>query len=258
MSNKRSREEAPQTEDEIVKRVTKEVLRSIQQEQPQHSASVEVKSQQKTVPVETLIDTFNGILRNVLHENGFKLVSSTDSLLQFNGIIPYPFDMNMDLSDEIKAAGKRLGGAAWCIYDAVPEGQLVKLYFTQDKALKVVKSEQDQKDDAERLYKLHNQPKPTDEAGRMSYDLVCHLAVDLKTKAKFSQRPVGDNMTVISATVLLAEPIRSHQLEKIAVYQGSKIKGLTWGKHQTLNKLRLTLDVTSPSMVDLSSQESLN
>ena len=256
MSNKRGREESHITDDDV-KRITREVLRSIQQQEPQQSTQLEVKSQQKTVPVDALIDTFNGILRNVLHEDGFKLVSNTDFLLQFNGIVPYPFDMNMDLSDEIKAAGKRLGGAAWCMYDAVPEGQLVKLYFTQDRALKVVKSEQDEKADTERLNSIH-QPKPTDVGGRMSHDLISHLGVDVNTKAEFFQRPVGDNMTVISTTVTLAEPIRSHQLEKIAVYQGSKLKGITWGKHQALNKLRLTLHVTSPAMVDLPTQESLN
>ena len=257
MSNKRSREDAPQTEDEIVKRITKEVLRSIQQE-PRHLASVEVKAQQKTVPVETLIDTFNGILRSVLHQNGCKLVSSTDALMQFDGIVPYPFDMNMDLSDEIKTAGKRLGGAAWCTYDAVPDGQLVKLYFTQDKALKVFKSEEDEQEDTERLNNISKQTKPTDIPGKMLYDMVRHTAVDIKGKPKLAQRPVGDNMFVISTTVLLTEPIRSHQLEKIAVCQGSKLKGISWGKHQTLNKLRLTLDITSSSMVDLSTQESLN
>lgn len=261
-SNKRAREEAvhqPHLEDEIVKRITREVMLSLQQQPAQQSINpTETKNMEKLVPVEVLIETFDGILKNVLREDGLRLVSNSDSLLQFRGLIPYPFEMNMDLHCEIQAAVKRLSGSCWEVYDTDDNGMLVDIFFTQDRAMMVAKIEKDQKADFERVHKLHNQQPPTDEAGMMSFSLVCHLAVDLKTRAKFSQRPVGGDMTVISATVLLAEPIQGHQLDKLAVGQLSKMKALNWGKHQTMNKLRLTLDVTSPSMVDLSTHESVN
>lgn len=263
-NNKRQREEhSGPSEDEIVKRIATEVMKAIeQQKQPFQQSSNEVKKQEKTIPTDVIIETFNEVLCNVLHEDGLKFVSSTDGLFQFNGIIPYPFEMNMELMNKIAIAGKGLSGDAWGIYDVAEEGQLVKLFFTQDKALRVAKSGQDQKDDFERTQKFekyrHQQGKTLNRFDMMSYSLVSHLAVDVKTHAALSQRPIGDGMTVISATVVLAEPLRSHQLEKIAAFQGPTLKALTWGKHQTLNKLRLTLEVTSPSMIDLSAQETIN
>lgn len=256
--HKRSREESTNPEDEVVKRITREVIKSLQQ-QTNPVNQIETKKQQKSVPPDVLAEKFNEVLKDILRQDGLKLVSDSGAVLEFSGVAPYPFEMNMDLQYELQAAAKRFSGTVWGLYDPCSDGMLIKLCFTQDRGVKVVRSEQDQKEHNERMHKIHSQQTPTTEAGMISHSLVSHVAVDLKNKAVFSQRPVWDDMTVISASVVLADQVGSHQLEKLAVHQQGKMKALTWGKHLTLPKLRLTLDITSASMVDLSgTHESLN
>lgn len=252
MSNKRSREDPSVVDDELIKKIRREVIKSLQQQEAVEANQPEPKRLQKSVSPSVLLEKFNEVLGGILHQDGMKLVSDSGAVLEFSGVALYPFEMNMDLHYELQAAAKKYSGTIWGSYEPCADGMLIKLCFTQDRAVKVAKSDQDQAEHFERQRKIHTQETPAGEAGMIGHSLVAHVALEPKIKALFTQRPVWDDMTVITTSVIVADQLKSHQLEKLAVAQQGKMKALTWGKHQTLPKLRLTLDVTSASMIDLS------
>jgi hypothetical protein len=72
------------------------------------------------------------------------------------------------------------------------------------------------------------------------------LDVDTTQAPKFKSRPLGGDLFAVNCTVILSNGVTSRQIERVAHNEAEKMKSLTWGKHPTLPKLFLSLEVGSP------------
>lgn len=244
---KRTREEE---EDEELAKLVISQIRKIKK----NPTTVEPPSSQETLlgkksifVVGNLKDSLEDILKNVIREDGFTIQSDKDGLVQFQGVILHPFEMTYDLLKLLRDCGQKYQGSLWIDFEPHDQGTVIKAYFTQEASLIMAKTKKDQIEDLHREQETKIDKPPTDELGILGHSLVRYLDVDRLQRPKFKTRPTGGSLFVVNCTVVLEKGVSSRQIERVFQSHAENIKSLTWGKHLTLPKLFISLEVGSPT-----------
>jgi hypothetical protein len=248
------KEDEKEEDEELIKRISqviKHMKKNPQVEKDENETihkKPEIFSGKKSVlNVENLIDTLTDTIKHVIRNDGFTLTSDKDGMLQFQGVILHPYEMTYALLKSLLDCGQKFQGALWIDFEPHPRGMMVKVYFTQEASLIMAKTKKDQIEDVTHEQQTKIEKPPTDELGILGHSLVKNLDVDRTQKPKFKTRPTGGSLFVLNCTVVLANVVSARQIQRIFQGHADNIKSLTWGKHLTLPKLFISLEVGSPT-----------
>lgn len=188
-----------------------------------------------------LLEEFNNILEDILHEDGFQLeASTTDKVRVFKGCVQYPNVMNLELQERLLA----VEGVERISYEAEKAGNMViKISWTNDKAVKLMFAIEDQREASVQRQQHSNVTGTSD--GDLMYDsLRSFLQIDSSSiPVKCNKKQVSDEIIIVEVVVGVKSPLKDHAIKKVATDQSKKLHSIEWSVHQSLCALFLIAEI---------------
>ena len=245
-SRKRPLEEITKLDQaKLVAEITEELLKRQKKiQQPIKDEEDDDKyGNEKTVNPQTLIDQFNHILADIIHEDGFRLVKNEYRLFHFEGKCEYPNNMSIELQNKIK----NVSGVVRIDYRFIASRtMLITILFTRELKMQIKYSHEDHEESTNHRDIPYTPPSTIPkEAQFVLKSFHSFLDMELEFKTENQRRSISDEIAVIIIRCGIKSPTKDHQLFKVFVDQAGKIISLTWGAHESYQTLFLTSEIYS-------------